>query len=287
MTAQVDISAQMIIPGISVQIREYYWRAGDHVATCEHDFIVSYRPCPTQISVGPRLPQGAVQKFGQLMFFPADVEIKTGPANISERVRNIWCRFDPDWMIRIWKKIPLWDGDNLLRCLDIRNASIEQALQRMGSEVVSPGFASTLLIESLSTMVAVEMARYFSGGGSQFRVRTREGKLSHSDFSRIVEYIDSVENRCPTMEDISNVCDISAAHLRRAFKKTTGKTLHQYADAIRVKKAQSLLADTDLPLKEIAYRMGFGSTTTFSSTFRRWTSETPSGYRYRFRGALN
>jgi AraC family transcriptional regulator len=287
MATRADIAARLDVPGVSVQIRDYLWHAGENVSTYEHDFVVSYRPYPTQISVAARLPKGALQNFGQLMFFPADLEVEAGTANNNERVRNIWCRFDPDWFRRIWQSVPSWDGNDLARCFDMRNVRIEQALQRMGAEVVNPGFASSLFVESLSTVVAIEIARYFGDTGSQFRVRTREGKLSQSDFSRIVEYIESAENRCPSMEEIANVCDISPAHLRRSFKRTTGKTVHEYVEAIRLKKAQALLADTDLPLKEISYRLGFANSTTFSTTFKRLADETPSGYRYRLRGMLN
>ncbi|MGE3747824.1 MAG: helix-turn-helix transcriptional regulator, partial [Sphingomonadaceae bacterium] len=136
------------------------------------------------------------------------------------------------------------------------------------------------MVESLSTVVAVELARYFNNSGDDLRVRTREGRFSQADLSRIVEFIECAENRCPSIEEIAKVCDISPAHLRRSFKKTTGKTVHDYVEAIRLKKAQSLLADTDLPLKEISYRLGFSNSSTFSSTFKRTSGQTPSDYRY-------
>jgi AraC family transcriptional regulator len=284
MTTRAEISARLDVPGVSVQIRDYTWRMGEDISTYEHDFVVSYRPYPAQISVAARLPEGSLQNFGQLMFFPADLDIRAGSANNNERVRNIWCRFDPERFRRIWGGSPSWETQDLARCFDIRNSRIEQALQRLGSEVVNPGFASSLFVDSLSTVVAVEIARYFGEHDAQFRVRTREGKLSQSDSARIVEYIESAENRCPSMEEIAKVCEISPAHLRRSFKKTTGKTVHEYAEAIRLKKARSLLADTDLPLKEISYRLGFANSTTFSTTFKRLAGETPSGYRYRERG---
>ena len=284
MTTRAEIAARLDLPGVSVQIRDYAWRMGEDVSSFEHDFVVSYRPYPAQISIAAQTPGGALQNFGQLMFFPADIDIQAGAANNNERVRNIWCRFDPERFNRICGGASSWEAHDLARCFDIRNSRIEQALQRLGAEVVSPGFASPLFVDSLSTVVALEIVRYFGEQDAQFRVRTREGKLSQSDFSRIVEYIESAENRCPSMEEIAKVCEISPAHLRRSFKKTTGKTVHEYAEGIRLKKARSLLSDTDLPLKEISYRLGFANSTTFSTTFKRLAGETPSGYRYRLRG---
>lgn len=283
MTARGNIAAQMHVPGVNVQVLDYRWSAGEQISEYEHDFILSYRAYPAQVSVSARLSEGMLQNFGQLMFFPADVEIQTDAANNNERVRNIRCRFDHDWFRRIWSTSFDWEPEDLARCFDMRNLRIEQAIQRLGMEALNPGFASTLMVESLSTVVAIELARYFSNSSDDLRVRTREGRFSQADLSRIVEFIESAENRCPSIEEIAKVCDISPAHLRRSFKKTTGKTVHDYVEAIRLKKAQGLLADSDLPLKEISYRLGFSNSSTFSSTFKRTSGETPSDYRYRSR----
>ena len=287
MTMRADIASRIDVPGVSVQIRDYIWHQGDHVSSCEHDFVVAYRPYPSQISVAAHLPTGKTLNFGQLMVFPANLEVEAGIANKNERVRNIWCRFDPEWMRRHWEAVPAWDAKDLAKCFDIRNARIEQILQLIGAEVAAPGLASNLFVESLSHMVAIEIARYFNNADLPLRVRTREGKLSQLDCSRIIDYIECAENHCPSMEEIATAFDISQAHLRRSFKRTTGGTIFEYAKTVRLRKAKALLEDTDLPIKVISYRLGFGNTSTFSTTFKRWAAESPGDYRDRVRGMLN
>lgn len=278
-----NVAAHMEVPGVDIQVLDYRWSAGEQIEELEHDFILRYRPFPAQVSVAARLPEGDLQNFGQLMFFPADVEIKTASANNNELTRNIMCRFNAGWFRKVWTGSSNWSNEELARCFDMRNLRIEQAIQRLGAEAADPGFASPLMVESLATVIAIEIARYFGDMREPLRIRTRDGRLSQADLNRIYEYIDSFSNRCPSIEDIADLCDISAAHLRRSFKKTTGKTVHEYVEELRLKKAQSLLAETDLPLKEISYRLGFADSSTFSSTFKRSSGETPSGYRYRFR----
>ncbi|WKL01337.1 AraC family transcriptional regulator [Paenibacillus amylolyticus] len=39
--------------------------------------------------------------------------------------------------------------------------------------------------------------------------------------------------------------------------------------------------ETDLPVQEIGYRVGFGSDNYFIKIFKRWTGCTPSQYRHR------
>ena len=217
------------------------------------------------------------------MYFPADVPIRTKAAANDERVQTIMCRFNHDWFAKVAEMPHEWSSEDLARSLDLRNGRVDQAIQWMGLEAASPGLASPLLIESLASLVAVELARHFLQEGANLRVRTREGKLLPSHLNRVIEYIESSSHKCPTIDEIALMCDVSSAHLRRAFKNTTGHTIHQYVETTRLNKAKALLSETDLPLKEISYRLGFAASSTFSSVFRKSQGETPSGYRCRTR----
>ncbi|MBB6125337.1 AraC family transcriptional regulator [Sphingobium subterraneum] len=283
MRARENIVAQMAVPGVTVQLMDYRWSAGEQITYSERDFVVLYRPYNTQVTVAART-DARLLDFGQLMFFPADLSIKTAAANVNELVRSIRCRFDPEWFGKVWNTLfERWDDEKLEKCFDMRNVRIEQAVRRLGVEITNPGFASPLMIESISNVIAIEIARYFRDSDNDMRVRTRAGKLSEADISRICEYVSGVENKCPNVQEIAEHCDISPAHLRRSFKNTTGQTVYKYVEDIRLKKAQHLLADSDLALKEISFRLGFANSSTFSSTFKRISGESPSEYRYRHR----
>ncbi|UZW57236.1 AraC family transcriptional regulator [Sphingobium sp. JS3065] len=275
------ISASMGVDDVNVQLIDYKWSANEQISECENRYILRYRPDPRPISVAAHLKHGRLQTFGQLMFFPACTAVETTPAKASERSRSIVCMFDYEWFRRISFDRDDWNDNDLAECYDMKNFSIEQAVRRLGMEAECPGFASHLMVESLAQSVAVDLARHFLPGGRAKRVRTQEGRLSLRELNRIYDYVESVVNRSPTTEEISKQCGISSAHLRRSFKHSTGDTLHQYVTNVRLRKARSLLAESDLPLKEVAYRLGFASSSTFSSTFRKISGETPSGFRTR------
>jgi len=268
---------------MDVKIVDYQWKAGELISELESDYVLRLRSYPATLGVTAHLCAGTFKSFGQLMFFPADVPVETTKAEQPERVRNIMCRFDPVWFHEVSHLPSKWDAEDLARCLDIKNPRIEQAIQRLGAEAANPGFGSKLLIESLGTIIAVEIARHFSERSKSLRVRTLNGKMSTSSIQRMQDYVESISNRNPSIDDIAAACNISPAHLRRSFKKSTGQTVHQYVDDVRLKKAKALLDTTDLPLKEISYRLGFADSSSFSSTFRKAAGESPSKYRYRCR----
>ena len=78
---------------------------------------------------------------------------------------------------------------------------------------------------------------------------------------------------------------MSPAHFSRQFRATFGESPHRYLQRRRVERGMELLRETDRPVTEICFDVGFGSLGTFSRTFRVIVGEPPSSYRARFLGA--
>lgn len=82
-----------------------------------------------------------------------------------------------------------------------------------------------------------------------------------------------------------NLNELAAQHylsyiqFSRRFKTATGSTPQDYISALRLKQAQELLADTPLPVKQIAVTCGFANEYYFSNFFRKHCQMSPSQYR--------
>ena len=83
---------------------------------------------------------------------------------------------------------------------------------------------------------------------------------------------------------LARIAHVSPAHFSRQFRATFGETPHRYLQRRRVERAMELLRETDRPVTEICFDVGFSSLGTFSYTFRRIVGEPPSSYRSRFTG---
>jgi AraC-like DNA-binding protein len=81
---------------------------------------------------------------------------------------------------------------------------------------------------------------------------------------------------------LARVAHVSPAHFSRQFRTTFGEPPHRYLQRRRVERAMELLRETDLPVTEICFDVGFNSLGTFSRTFRGIVGEPPSAYRARF-----
>lgn len=83
---------------------------------------------------------------------------------------------------------------------------------------------------------------------------------------------------------LARVAHVSPAHFSRQFRATFGESPHRYLQRRRVERAMELLRETDRPVTEICFDVGFSSLGTFSRTFRAVVGESPSAYRARFAG---
>jgi transcriptional regulator GlxA family with amidase domain len=74
---------------------------------------------------------------------------------------------------------------------------------------------------------------------------------------------------------------VSRAHFNRSFKQAFGETPHRYLMSRRMERAKALLRARDLSVTEVCLAVGFTSLGSFSTQFRRFVGDNPSGYRQR------
>lgn len=87
-------------------------------------------------------------------------------------------------------------------------------------------------------------------------------------------YIDGFQS-----QEIEEVCGLSYKYAGTLFKEATGQTIKEYQCALRLRKAEQLLKETNKPVAEIAQLTGFSDVFYFSKVFRRKRGCSPSEYR--------
>lgn len=90
-----------------------------------------------------------------------------------------------------------------------------------------------------------------------------EDNLSEADFS---------------VEELASGLSISRGYLYRKITKLTGKTAIEFIRTIRMKRAQQLLAESQLQIAEVAYRLGYRSPKVFSKHFKSVFGVNPSEF---------
>lgn len=100
---------------------------------------------------------------------------------------------------------------------------------------------------------------------------------------RVLDHIHSHLAENFDIEELANVACITKPYFIRLFKREFGTSPLQYVNGKRVERAQLLLYTTDMPVKEVAYALGFSDHSYFIRMFRKLTGITPQDYRERMR----
>ena len=101
---------------------------------------------------------------------------------------------------------------------------------------------------------------------------------SYEVINRAIAYIKENLTNDLSLEAVSAHSNLSPIHFHNRFKSATGKTLHQFVEEQRIKKASELLVTTDWTLTRISGECGFSSQSYFSYAFKRKLGMTPREY---------
>ena len=80
------------------------------------------------------------------------------------------------------------------------------------------------------------------------------------------------------VDAVAGALHMSARTLQRRLGEA-GTQFSEVLDGVRASEAKRALAGSDVPIAEIAWRLGFADLATFSRAFKRWTGQPPGTYR--------
>ncbi len=82
-----------------------------------------------------------------------------------------------------------------------------------------------------------------------------------------------------SVENLAQLSQYSVASFRRIFHSTLGCSPQEYITACRIRRAKSLLADSNNSVLDVAYAVGYNNISGFNRAFLRAVGCTPTDYR--------
>jgi transcriptional regulator GlxA family with amidase domain len=146
-----------------------------------------------------------------------------------------------------------------------------------------------LVEEDLGRAVALAVARHLvvflkrPGGQSQFSaalsLQSADGSFAELHGWLAEHLADDL-----SLSRLATQAGMSERTFLRRYRQATGVTPARAIERLRVEAARQLLAETRLPAKRIATRVGFGSEETMRRSFGKLQGVSPQDYRLRFGG---
>ncbi len=98
-------------------------------------------------------------------------------------------------------------------------------------------------------------------------------------FNIVFDYIEQHYMEDITLEEVAAQIGFSKFHFSRLFRQFTDTAFYDYLCARRIKAAETLLLDPNLPITEIALQSGFASISTFNRVFKKFKECTPTEFK--------
>lgn len=113
-------------------------------------------------------------------------------------------------------------------------------------------------------------------------LQSREVQQKDQQHHLVGKMIDCLQHRLHeqiTLKQIAESFQMNASYLSVLFKKETGKTVSEFLQELRIKKAKQLLKDPQIRIYEVAEQVGFQTSAYFTYLFKKHTGKTPQEYR--------
>jgi AraC family transcriptional regulator len=148
---------------------------------------------------------------------------------------------------------------------------IEHLVRTIDADVRQGNPAGAIFIQSL----VIALLRYLLRSPQ----RPAKGGLSGRQLKTVKELIESELAGGIGVDRLAAAVGLSAGHLSRAFKSSTGLSPHQYVLRLRVERAQELIRDDGRSLREVAENVGFADSSHMAAVFLKLVGKPPSEFR--------
>ncbi|UOF89621.1 AraC family transcriptional regulator [Fodinisporobacter ferrooxydans] len=156
-------------------------------------------------------------------------------------------------------------------------SEIERLLAEMYEEYTQQkkGYLTVLRGHVLHLLIAIlrKMDDKYKTQSKQYDENTR------SEIQTVLKRIERDFQKDLRIEDLARAAFISKSYLSRLFKETTGLTIIEYIQTIRIEKSIELLQSTHWTIAQIAEFVGYADIKHFTNLFKKITGKSPTQVR--------
>ncbi len=235
-------------------------------------------PLSGAVTIEGRESNGAVvprrRTVGEISVTPIGA---TYSAHWKEELEYLCVYFTEDFLRRATVDFEANQEANLVLSCGPRDPLVRSIAHALADELASEQPAGKLYAESLVNALVVHLMRHYSTDALVPDLAF--GGLPQNKLRRVTEFIEENLDQDLELATLAREADLSPYHFARSFKQSVGMPPIQFLMERRVERAKLLLHTSDLPLSEIALRVGFKNQSHFTTLFRKYTDMTPKAWR--------
>lgn len=203
-------------------------------------------------------------------------------ARALEAAESLFFSLSPTLILDCAVRARLARGDAFVEfrtCHIAGDARLVRYARDVAEELAADEAGKQMVVAALVEQTVVHLLRRYAQAKRADELELTRAGLVDRRLRRAVELMQAQLDRELSLEEMAAAAYLSPFHFARLFKKATGTTPHAYLTALRLARAEILLAETDLSITEVAARVGYSSPSHFAKAFRQATGLAPRAFR--------
>lgn len=131
-------------------------------------------------------------------------------------------------------------------------------------------------VRSLTTLLAIHLLRHYGPNRPAYDVLPEH--LNNFQLSAVIDFMHAHLEQDISLSALAHAANVSAPHLVRLFRRSTGFAPHQYLIHLRIQRAKELLIRGGLSISEVAAQTGFADQSHLTRHFKRIVGCTPRSF---------
>lgn len=158
------------------------------------------------------------------------------------------------------------------------DTSFRGPFRQLLDELAAPKAGTRVLAELLMKQCLISLLRRQSETASD-GYAPWIAAVGSPELGRTIAAITDRPEADHTLQNLADVAGMSRATFAEQFRKTFGRTPMGFVQEVRLRRAARFLSATNLPVKTIAFRVGYSSRSHFSRAFKSMMGADPASYR--------
>lgn len=117
---------------------------------------------------------------------------------------------------------------------------------------------------------------------NQFAIFLGQKRHNDTEVLKAQNYIESHPDKKTTVDELCKMYAVQRRTFERRFKRSTGNSVSEYIQRVKVEAAKKQLETGRKTIKEIVYEVGYNDMNAFRGVFRKYAGMSPVAYRKKF-----
>ncbi len=209
----------------------------------------------------------------------------------GQKVKKIIISVDPEWLknFGIGQIYPETSADLdrkmnefILRVNDHREWPLSPRAISVAEEIINPPYESASMKQMVRECRAMELLLLalssFASTIDDYDAVPKEN--ANCKLIRIHTLIEENFHQNLSLDEIAKNAGLSVSSLQRHFKEAYGTTVVEYIRNRKLSFAKKLIEENNMPVTEVALRVGYTTPSSFTTAFKRFYGYTPTSFQH-------